>query len=334
MRLSTKPLASLSLDLDDKWTYMKTHGDPRWKDHPSYLRIVVPRILSFLAERNLTITFFIVGQDAAIEENRPVLRSIAAAGHEIANHSFHHEPWLHLYKKEEIEREISTAEQWIALATGEKPIGFRGPGFSVSQAVIETLAARGYAYDASTLPTFLGPLARAYYFFTAKLDTTQREQRSLLFGSLKDGLRPLKPHPWPSAAGSVLELPVTTIPILRTPFHLSYLLYLSSYSRSLSAAYLRLAVLLCRLRGVQPSFLLHSLDFAAPEDAPELTFFPGMKLSLEHKLSVADTTIRILRNSCQLTTMSAHVSQFSPVAPQPVLAAGVAKAPSKGGQHG
>jgi len=327
MPSSTKPAASISLDLDDKWTYMKTHGDPLWKDHPSYLRTVVPRVLSFLEARKLMITFFIVGQDAAIKGNRPVLRSIAEAGHEIANHSFHHEPWLHLYGKEQIEQEIAFAEQWIEYATGEKPTGFRGPGFSVSETVIEALAARDYVYDASTLPTFLGPLARIYYFFNAKLDAKQRHERSLLFGSLKDGLRPLKPHAWRTESGSLLELPVTTIPILRTPFHLSYLLYLSSFSPRLSEAYLRLAVLLCRWRKVEPSFLLHPLDFAAPEDAPELAFFPGMKLSLEHKLAIADSTIRVLRNTYELTTMSAHALRFW-TPPRDKLSAAVQMGPS------
>src|SRR5574341_867943 len=65
-----KPIASLSLDLDNKWSYMKTHGDDGWKSFPSYLNLLVPRVLEFLKQRNLTITFFIVGQDAALEKNR------------------------------------------------------------------------------------------------------------------------------------------------------------------------------------------------------------------------------------------------------------------------
>lgn len=92
-----KPLASLSLDLDNKWSYLKTHGDGGWETFPSYLDRVVPRVLRLLAARSLRMTFFVVGQDAAIEANHAALRSIADAGHEIANHSFRHEPWLHLY---------------------------------------------------------------------------------------------------------------------------------------------------------------------------------------------------------------------------------------------
>jgi peptidoglycan/xylan/chitin deacetylase (PgdA/CDA1 family) len=92
-----KPVASLSLDLDNQWSYMKTHGDAGWDAYPSYLDIVVPRVLEFLAARGLRITFFVVGQDAALERNRDALAALSAAGHEIGNHSFRHEPWLHLY---------------------------------------------------------------------------------------------------------------------------------------------------------------------------------------------------------------------------------------------
>src|SRR5207247_6203043 len=66
----TLPTASLSLDLDNQWSYMKTHGDAGWEAFPSYLDLVVPRVLDFLAARGLTITFFVVGQDAALAKNQ------------------------------------------------------------------------------------------------------------------------------------------------------------------------------------------------------------------------------------------------------------------------
>ena len=85
---------------------MKTHGDAGWEAYPSYLDIVVPRVLDLLEQRNCRITFFIVGQDAALSKNERALRLIADAGHEIGSHSFRHEPWLHLYSPEEIETEL------------------------------------------------------------------------------------------------------------------------------------------------------------------------------------------------------------------------------------
>src|SRR5882724_4054143 len=84
----TKPLASLSLDLDNEWSYLKTHGDAEWRRLPSYLDTVVPRVMKFLAAReNQRITFFVVGQDAALKKNEEAIASIAHAGHEIGNHS-------------------------------------------------------------------------------------------------------------------------------------------------------------------------------------------------------------------------------------------------------
>src|SRR3712207_1116351 len=80
-----KPIASLSLDLDNKWSYMKTHGDAGWETYPSYLDVVVPRVLKFLRERNLKITFFIVGQDADLEKNTEAIGQIAKENHEIGN---------------------------------------------------------------------------------------------------------------------------------------------------------------------------------------------------------------------------------------------------------
>src|SRR6476620_1607047 len=124
-----KPIASLSLDLDNKWSYLKTHGDRGWEEFPSYLDGVVPRFLDVLDKLGLRITVFIVGQDAALPKNRAALASISAAGHEIGNHSFHHEPWLHLYSPAELTAELTAAEDAIESATGVRPTCFRGPGY-------------------------------------------------------------------------------------------------------------------------------------------------------------------------------------------------------------
>jgi hypothetical protein len=303
------PPCTLSLDLDDKWTYLKTHGDPNWQGFPGYLEIVVPRVLRMLEEYSLRITFFIVGQDAALERNEAVLRSIAAAGHEIGNHSFHHEPWLHLYSRSRIDEEIVMAGECIARATGQWPRGFRGPGFSVSDAVVDVLASRGYRYDASELPTFLGPFARAYYLWSAKLDSEEKKQRARLFGRWRDGLRPLKPWMRPTASGPIAEVPVSTVPVVRTPFHLSYLGWLDSFSPLAARTYLSAALGLCRAAGVPPSFLLHPLDFLGPDEAPELRFFPGMSHPLASKLKLAETAVKSLARRYRILPLGDFVAQ-------------------------
>ena len=303
-----KPLASLSLDLDNQWTYMRIHADPGWEAFPSYLDLLVPRVLDFLARRDLRITFFVVGQDAALAGNRAALASLAAAGHEIGNHSFHHLPWLHLYSESEIEAELARAEDSIAEATGSLPRGFRGPGFSLSPATLRVLARRGYHYDATTLPTFIGPLARAYYRLGTRLDSSERRQRRRLFGTWSEGLRPLTPYRWRLGEHRLLEIPVTTLPYLRTPIHMSYLLYLGAFSPALARGYLRTALALCRHAGIGPSLLLHPLDFLSAEEVPELAFFPAMRRPLEAKLAQVADHLESFTRHFQVLNVGAHAA--------------------------
>jgi hypothetical protein len=303
-----KPLASLSLDLDNQWSYMKTRGDAAWSNYPSYLDLVVPRFLDFLAPRGLKITVFIVGEDAARPSNHQALRAITAAGHEVGNHSFRHEPWLHRYTPAELEQEIAGAEEAIVAATGERPRGFRGPGFSLSRETLRVLQRRGYRYDASTFPTFLGPVARAYYFLSARLSRDQQEQRKELFGGLRDGLRPLRPYRWQLDADRLLELPVTTMPLFRLPFHVSYLIYLARFSPSVARAYFRTALALCRLCRVEPSLLLHPLDFLGSDDGlTPLAFFPGMDVPAATKIGWLGGFIDDFTRHFTVLPMAAHV---------------------------
>jgi peptidoglycan-N-acetylglucosamine deacetylase len=286
---------------------MKVHGDAGWEQYPSYFNIFVPHVLDLLNRLNLRITFFIVGQDAAMDQNREYLQEIVSHGHEVGNHSFYHESWLQKYSAEAIKKEINAAHQQIVQTTGQEPVGFRGPGFSWSATLLETLADRNYLYDASTLPTYIGPLARRYYFSKSTLDDEEKKERSELFGSLKDGFRPVKPYLWRlGSSRTILELPVTTMPIVKTPFHLSYLLYLSRISYFLMLFYLNLAITMCRMTGTTPSYLLHPLDLIGGDKLTALDFFPGMDLASERKVTIFCKVLSILSKHFQLANMSTH----------------------------
>jgi peptidoglycan/xylan/chitin deacetylase (PgdA/CDA1 family) len=315
----SKPIASLSLDLDNKWSYMKTHGDAGWESFPSYLDTVVPRALNFLAERDLNITFFIVGQDAALEKNHEAIAQIAAGRHEIGNHSFNHEPWLHLYTKDELRTEFDKTEAALEKVTGKRPVGFRGPGYSLSPAVLETLCERGYEYDCSTLPTYIGPLARAYYFFASpNMTEEEKEKRKKLFGKFSDGFQPLQPYKWKIGERELVEIPVTTLPIFKTPIHASYLLYLSTFSRAAAAVYWKTALAMAKMTGVQPSLLLHPLDFMCDADAPELEFFPGMNMPLEQKLKTMDEILAAFSENFEIVNMRRHAESAAQESSLPI----------------
>ncbi len=319
----TKPQASLSLDLDNKWAYLKTHGDADWDSFPGYFDVVVPRILEFLNARNLKATVFVVGQDAVLDHNKEPLAWIATAGHEIGNHSFHHEPWLHLYTPQQLDEEFDRSEEAIYEVTGQRTVGFRGPGFSLSDQVLETLIRRGYEYDCSTFPTFLGPVARAYYFMTTKLSSGQKEDRKELFGSFRNGFQSNKPYFWSTGAERLIEIPVTTMPIFKVPIHASYLLYLGKFSRALAKTYYWQALALCRLTGVRPSLLLHPLDFLGQEDDADLSFFPAMDQPAQQKIELLSDCMAMLMQDYDVVTMreQARLISRSAISSRPVSTA-------------
>jgi protoporphyrinogen oxidase len=302
-----RPVATLSLDLDDLWSYLKTHGDNAWRSFPSFLDLVVRRAVRFLGEREQPITWFVVGRDAIVPANRTLLTSVVDAGHEIGNHSFLHEPWLHRYEPDRLHDELARAEAAIEEVTGRPPDGFRGPGFSVSGDVLRVLHERGYRYDASTLPTFVGPLARALYLRNADLTPEQRAEREALFGPFREGMRPLKPYRWSLADDGLIEVPITTMPILRTPIHMSYLMVLAERSPALALRYLAIALWLCRRTGVSPSLLLHSHDFVGADDVPAMSFFPGFRLPGQAKGHMVARCVDLLRRDFDVVPLGSYV---------------------------
>ena len=309
--MNDKMKMSLSLDLDNKWSYLRTYGNNAWREYPSYLELVVPRILDFLDDRDIKITFFIVGQDAALSQNRDAISKLSAAGHEIGCHSFNHEPWLHLYSEQELNRDLQMAEEAIEDVTGIHVKGFRGPGFSLTETTLRVLKDRGYEYDATAFPNILNPLARAYLFATTNLSKEEKKKRKALFGSFSDAFRPVKPYRWKLGTESLLELPVTTMPVVKTPIHFSYLIYLGSFSKFLAKAYLRFAIAMCRLTRTEPSLLLHPLDFLGKEDDTDLCDFPGMRLALTKKMELMRTFFEILLESFDPIPVGEHVQSIA-----------------------
>jgi len=106
----------------------------------------VPRILKLLSRYSLPATFFIPGYTA--DHHPDMVRSIAAAGHEIGHHGYLHEPPNLLTPEDEravIERGMEALER----VTGKRPRGFRSPSAELSQASSSLLAEYGFDYDSS-----------------------------------------------------------------------------------------------------------------------------------------------------------------------------------------
>ena len=104
------------------------HGNPNrpsialtFDDGPSES---TPALLDVLAAHQVTATFFMCGKN--VRRCPDIARAVAAAGHEIGNHSDSH-PRLHFRSPEFIYRELALAQETIRAATGQIPRLFRAP---------------------------------------------------------------------------------------------------------------------------------------------------------------------------------------------------------------
>jgi len=159
------PLVAISIDLDAIACYYRIHalpGAPPQSCRHAILRNALPRFSELFEQHGVRATLFVVGSDLAEDaEGRAILEKLAAAGHELASHSFSHPYDLTQLSPERIAEEIDQAHAAIAACAGTDPVGFRAPGYEVSTAVIAHLVARGYRYDSSAFPSIPYYLAKA-----------------------------------------------------------------------------------------------------------------------------------------------------------------------------
>ena len=296
------PPATLSIDLDDLWSYRRSFGLPE-ADAPSLLPLAVPRMLEWMHTRGLHCTAFIVGRDAERAEHAPWLQALAAAGHEPGNHSFGHATDIESWAPERQQADLARAHAAITAACGVAPRGFRGPSFRASASLLHAVQAMGYGYDASTFPNALAALARRWQRRQARALGSAIELADDAYGSRATQRLPLTAYRWALDAGPLLELPVTTLPLLRWPMHGTYLQHLADRSVPLARAYAAGAAALCAYSGVAPHMLLHATDFIGADDGLPVDFLPGMRRPWRDKLALMGHLLGALQSRFELMPM-------------------------------
>jgi hypothetical protein len=121
----------------------------------------------------------------------------------------------------------------------------------------------------------------------------------------------VRPYRWAVGETTLLELPVTTLPVAKVPIHVSYLLMLSAYSPAAARAYFDTALRVCRLAGVGPSILMHPLDLISGDDVKELAFFPGMQIPVDEKLARVNSYLALLGKHFDVVTVGQHARALS-----------------------
>jgi polysaccharide deacetylase family protein (PEP-CTERM system associated) len=125
---------------------------------PGWMERLTDRLLEICGDVGCKCTFFVLGSVA--EDYPQVVRRIAAAGHEVASHSYAHEAVFSMTPGafgEDLRRSCGILES----LTGKAVRGFRAPSFSVTRDVLpwfyDALEEAGLAYSSSVFPgkTFL-----------------------------------------------------------------------------------------------------------------------------------------------------------------------------------
>jgi hypothetical protein len=218
-------LVSFSVDLDELDCYRAIHGLPGGADEAPIYDRGVPRFAELFAREKVHATFFVVGRDAQKPGKAARLRELAAAHHELSNHSLSHYYDLVRRQPSIIVAEVSGGRAAVADAVGIAPVGFRAPGYTLSAELVEILTDLEVAYDSSVLPSPPYFAARAAAILGKAL--VGRKSRSL-FGGFDMALAPRRPYylSWPPFVrrdervgdkGGLRELPIAVVPFARIP---------------------------------------------------------------------------------------------------------------------
>ena len=179
-----------SVDVEEYFhvlAFQRTISRSEWDDWPCRAEAGVDLLLELLAERDYLGTFFTVGW---LAERQPwLIRRIAAAGHEVASHSWWHRRVDRLSEKD-FREDARRTRSLLQDLTGQPIFGFRAPSFSMGRHTpwaFDVLIGEGYRYDSSVFP-----IRRPDY---------------------GDPTAPLTPYVVERAEGTMLELPLATTQI-------------------------------------------------------------------------------------------------------------------------
>ena len=146
---------ALSVDVEDYFQVSAFDGAvPRsaWETRESRVVRNTERLLGIFDQHAVRGTFFVLGWVA--ERFPALLRTIAAAGHEIASHGYGH-GLVYNQSREAFRDDIRRSKAVIEAACGVHVRGYRAPSFSITRRslwALDVLIDEGFAYDASIFP--------------------------------------------------------------------------------------------------------------------------------------------------------------------------------------
>ena len=213
-------LCAISVDLDEIYNYYAIHGlNQDGAGSTAVSDVALDRLDSFADAGALPLTLFAVGSDLSRPAAAARLRQAREEGHEIANHSLDHRYDLVRLGKKAILEQIDRGAQAIEQATGARPLGFRAPGYTITDEVFDALSELDVTYDSSVFPC--PPYYAAKAAAIGMIALRGRESRSIVDNPAVL-LAPTRPYfvgrPYWTRGRGLLELPVQVTRGARLPF--------------------------------------------------------------------------------------------------------------------
>ena len=145
-----RPTLLLSVDFEDWHQLIRRRvGASNWREPGPALARETEALLDLIDRLNARATFFVLGM--AARAHPQLVRRIVEQGHEIGCHGDAHLP-VHTQAPDEFAADLGAARTTIEELTGQTPVGYRAPAFSITRAAdwaYDVLAQQGFAYDSS-----------------------------------------------------------------------------------------------------------------------------------------------------------------------------------------
>jgi polysaccharide deacetylase family protein (PEP-CTERM system associated) len=145
----------ISVDVEDYFqveAFAKSVPRSSWNRWPSRVEANTHRVLELFEQYETKATFFFVGWVA--KQFPALVRTVLSCGHELACHSFWHQP-VYTLSPTEFRQDTRAARDVIEQIAGVSVLGYRAPTWSITGKcmwALDILAEEAFLYDSSIYP--------------------------------------------------------------------------------------------------------------------------------------------------------------------------------------
>jgi polysaccharide deacetylase family protein (PEP-CTERM system associated) len=268
------------VDVEDWFHILDVQTMPtiaQWRSLPSRIERNFYRLLDLFSEKDVRVTCFFLGWVA--EHFSHLVKEAQGRGHEIASHGYSHR-LVYEMLPHEFREDATKAKAIIEDVSGGAVLGYRAPGFSVTEGTpwfFDRLIEAGYQYDSSVFPAPRGHGGL----------TTDRYAPHLVAGT----------------SGQLLEFPITVVRVCRRPV----CLFGGGYLRLFPYPLIKRTAAAVVAQGRPVIFFIHPREI--DPDQPRLPMSLTRRFKSYVNLKTTESKLRRILDDFETTTFKAFIAQ-------------------------